>query len=166
MILIDTDVLIDVALDRHPFSGPSSELLDRIESGSEGAYMAWHSVSNLYYLVSPSRGGVNTRDFIVELTRFVGVAVADAESIRYAAALPHGRLRGRHASGRRPRLRRQAHRDQKPQGLRTVSNSRGRPARGLGRTVLNRAQAVQRSIFIFSRQDGFPYETIHHGSSR
>ena len=88
MILIDTDVLIDVALDRHPFSGPSSELLDRIESGSEGAYMAWHSVSNLYYLVSPSRGGVNTRDFIVELTRFVGVAPADAESIRYATALP------------------------------------------------------------------------------
>ena len=88
MILIDTDVLIDVALDRHPFSGPSSELLDRIESGSESAYMAWHSVSNLYYLVSPSRGGVNTRDFLVELTRFVGVAAADAESIRYAAALP------------------------------------------------------------------------------
>ena len=88
MILLDTDVLLDVALDRHPFSGPSSALLDRIESGSEGAYMAWHSVSNIYYLVSPVRGGVNTRDFIVDLTRFVCVAPADAESIRYAAALP------------------------------------------------------------------------------
>ena len=28
-MLLDTDVLIDVALDRHPHSGPSSELLDR-----------------------------------------------------------------------------------------------------------------------------------------
>ena len=88
MILIDTDVLIDVALDRHPHTVASSELLDRIENGSEDASIAWHSVSNLYYLVSPSLGGISTRDFIVELTRFVGVAPADAESIRYAAALP------------------------------------------------------------------------------
>ena len=56
MIFLDTDVLIDVALDRHPHSGPSSELLDRIEKGSEAASMAWHSVSNIYYLVSPSWG--------------------------------------------------------------------------------------------------------------
>ncbi len=88
MILLDTDVLIDVALDRQPFSGPSSELLDRIERGSEQAYMAWHSVSNLYYLVSPARGDIDTRDFIVDLTRFVGVASANSEAIRYAAALP------------------------------------------------------------------------------
>jgi predicted nucleic acid-binding protein len=88
VILIDTDVLIDVALDRHPHTVASSKLLDRIENGSEDASIAWHSVSNLYYLVSPSLGGISTRDFIVELTRFVGVAPADAESIRYAAALP------------------------------------------------------------------------------
>ena len=57
MIFLDTDLLIDVALDRHPHSAASSELLDRIEKGSEAASMAWHSVSNIYYLVSPSLGG-------------------------------------------------------------------------------------------------------------
>ena len=57
MILLDTDVLIDVALDRRPHSGPASELLDRVEHGAESAYIAWHSVSNLYYVVAPSRGG-------------------------------------------------------------------------------------------------------------
>ena len=88
MILLDTDVLIDVALDRRPHSGPASELLDRIEHGAETAYIAWHSVSNLYYIVAPARGSVSTRDFIVELTRFVAVAPTDAESIRYAAELP------------------------------------------------------------------------------
>jgi predicted nucleic acid-binding protein len=31
---------------------------------------------------------VSTRDFIVELTRFVGVAITDTEALRYAAALP------------------------------------------------------------------------------
>ncbi len=88
MILLDTDVLIDVALDRRPHSGPASELLDRIEHGAESAYIAWHSLSNLYYIVAPARGGVNTRDFIIELTRFVAVATTDTEAIRYAAELP------------------------------------------------------------------------------
>ena len=88
MILLDTDVLIDVALDRRPHANFASELLDRIEHGAESACIAWHSVSNLYYIVAPARGGVSTRDFIVELTRFVGVAITDTEALRYAAALP------------------------------------------------------------------------------
>ncbi len=88
MILLDTDVLIDIALDRRPHSGPAAELLDRIEHGAESACIAWHSVANLYYLVAPARGGVSTRDFIVELTRFVAVASTDTEAVRYAAALP------------------------------------------------------------------------------
>ena len=88
MILLDTDVLIDVALDRRPHSGPASELLDRVEHGAESAYIAWHSVSTLYYVVAPSRGGVDTRDFILQLTRFVAVATTDTEAIRYAAELP------------------------------------------------------------------------------
>ena len=88
MILLDNDVLIDIALDRHPHSEPASELLDIIESGAETACIAWHSVSNLYYLVSPTRGRMSTRDFIVELTQFVGVAMTDTEGIRYAAGLP------------------------------------------------------------------------------
>ena len=88
MILLDTDVLIDVALDRRPYSDLASELLDRIEHGAEAAYIAWHSVSNLYYLVAPALGGISARDFIVELTRFVAVAATDTESIRYAAELP------------------------------------------------------------------------------
>ena len=87
-MLLDTDVLIDVALDRSPHSGPASELLDRIERSSRGAYVAWHTISNFYYLVAASRGRRNARDFIVELTRFVRVAQTDTESIRYAAGLP------------------------------------------------------------------------------
>ena len=33
MILLDTDVLIDVALNRHPYSESASDLLDRLEHG-------------------------------------------------------------------------------------------------------------------------------------
>ena len=88
MILLDTDVLIDIALDRRPHSDLASELLDRVEHGGEAAFIAWHSVSNLFYIVAPALGGVSARDFIVELTRFVAVATTDTEGIRYAAELP------------------------------------------------------------------------------
>ena len=166
MILIDTDVLIDVALDRHPHTVASSELLDRIENGSEDASIAWHSVSNLYYLVSPSLGGISTRDFIVELTRFVGVAPADAESIRYAAALPMDdfedamQVAAARACGARHIVTRNL-RDYERSPIPAVGT-----AGSAGRTVLSRAQTVRRSIVIFSTADSLPYETIHHGSSR
>ena len=87
-MLLDTDVLIDVALDRRPHSGPSSELLDRIERGARRAFVAWHTLSNFHYLVTPARGDADTRDFIAELTRFVAVAPADTSALRHALSLP------------------------------------------------------------------------------
>ncbi len=88
MILLDTDVLIDVALDRSPHSGPASEVLDRIELGVEEANIAWHPISNLYYIVAPATGDKVVRDFILDMTRFVGVAATGTEAVRFAAGLP------------------------------------------------------------------------------
>ena len=87
-MLLDTDVLIDIALDRRPFSDPASALLDRIERSRKSAFIAWHSVSNLYYIVAPAHGGVTTLDFIVDLTCIVEVATTGTEAVRYAAELP------------------------------------------------------------------------------
>ncbi len=87
MILIDTDVLIDVALDREPFSDAAAELLDRLQTGPKRAFVAWHTLSNFYYLVAPSRGGSDARAFITELTRFVAVAESGTSAIGFAAAL-------------------------------------------------------------------------------
>ncbi len=87
MILIDTDVLIDVALDRQPFSDPASELIDRLQTGPKRAFVAWHTLSNFYYLVTPRRSGADARAFITELIRFVAVAECGTDAIAYAARL-------------------------------------------------------------------------------
>ena len=87
-MLLDTDVLIDLALDRQPYSHPAAALLDRIQATGHTAFIAWHTIANFHYLVSRSNGRRSARDFIVELTRFVGVAAGDAQSFRYAASLP------------------------------------------------------------------------------
>lgn len=88
MILLDTDVLIDLALDRHPHAGPAAELVDYLERQPRMAFVAWHSLSNFYYLVSPTRGRQDTREFLLDLTRFVTVAPSDTEVLRFAATLP------------------------------------------------------------------------------
>ncbi len=88
MILIDTDVLVDLALDRDPHAGPAAELLDYLEIRQRRAFVAWHSLSNFYYLVSPARGPQSTREFLVGLTRFLTVAPSDTDALRFAAQLP------------------------------------------------------------------------------
>ena len=88
MILVDTDVLIDVALDRQPFASESSSLLDRLERTPSSAAIAWQTASNFYYVVAHIQGGATASDFIVDLTRFVQIAVTDTDDLRFAASLP------------------------------------------------------------------------------
>lgn len=88
MILIDTDVLLDVALDRAPHADASAQLLDLLERRGRGAFVAWHTLSNFYYMVRPARGHDDARAFLLDLVGFVTVAPTDTASLRYAAALP------------------------------------------------------------------------------
>ena len=88
IVLVDTDVLIDVALDRAPHAQSAGELLDALERLPGVGYVAWHSVANFYYLVAPTRGRDDARAFVVDLVGFVDVAPASAESVRHAARLP------------------------------------------------------------------------------
>ncbi|MYA35273.1 MAG: type II toxin-antitoxin system VapC family toxin [Gammaproteobacteria bacterium] len=61
MILLDTDVLIDLALDRQPHAPAAARLIDSIEQGDQRACIAWHTISNFYYIVAPSRGRENVK---------------------------------------------------------------------------------------------------------
>jgi len=87
-VLVDTDILIDLALDRTPHAEVASELLDALEGRPGTGYIAWHSVANFYYLVSPARGRGDTRKFVVDLVAFLEVAPTGTERVRQAARMP------------------------------------------------------------------------------
>ena len=87
IVLLDTDVLIDLALDRAPHSEAAAGLIDALEQRPGTAFVAWHSLSNFFYLVSPSRGKHQTKDFLLDLMRFVRVAPTTTESFLYAGTL-------------------------------------------------------------------------------
>jgi predicted nucleic acid-binding protein len=82
-VLLDTDVLLDVALDRALHVEASAEVLRWAESGGGDAAVAWHSLTNCAYLLKGSGRG-----FLEALLEIVTVAsVADTDA-RRALALP------------------------------------------------------------------------------
>ena len=87
IVLVDTDVLIDFALDRRPHAAAAGDLLDALERRQATGFIAWHSVANFYYLVVSNRGTSVTKKFLVDLLRFVQVAPTSTDSVRYAASL-------------------------------------------------------------------------------
>jgi predicted nucleic acid-binding protein len=87
IVLLDADVLIDVALGRAPHADSATALLDLLEQRPGSAFIAWHTIANFYYLVSPTRGGRPTRDLVLDLLRFVEAAPTTTEGLRKATRL-------------------------------------------------------------------------------
>ncbi len=87
IILVDTDVLIDMALDRGEHALPASALLDALEQRPGIGFVAWHTVSNFYYLVAPTRGKNRTKQFVLDLTQFIRVSPTATDNLRFAAQL-------------------------------------------------------------------------------
>jgi predicted nucleic acid-binding protein len=87
-VLVDTDVLIDLALNRIPHAAPAGQLLDALEARPGVGCIAWHTLSNFYYLVAPTHGRRSARAFLGELLRFLDVAPGGTESARQAVQLP------------------------------------------------------------------------------
>ena len=82
-VLIDTNVLLDVALNRQQFVADSAKVLDWAEMNPKQAAIAWHSVANVAYLVKQ-----DARAFLAELLAFVEVAAGDTATVRQALAMP------------------------------------------------------------------------------
>ena len=81
-VLLDTDVLLDVALKRESFLFASQEVLRWAEGEPGQACVAWHTLSNIAYLT------VKPREFIRQLLKFVEVAEVGTKEARQAADLP------------------------------------------------------------------------------
>lgn len=80
--LLDTDVLLDVALAREPHAAESVDVLRWVESGRAAA-VAWHSLTNGAYLL---KGG--GRPFLDRLLRLVEVVTVGTADARRALELP------------------------------------------------------------------------------
>lgn len=80
-ILIDSDVLLDVALAREPHLQDSVAVLKWVQAGGEAA-VAWHSLTHCSCLL---KGG---RPFLDKLLKLVEVASVGTADARIAMGLP------------------------------------------------------------------------------
>jgi len=81
-VLIDTDVLLDVALARSPHAAESADVLRWAEE-TGSAYIAWHSIANCAYLLKDGH-----RRFLNLLISFVTVATVGDREARAALESP------------------------------------------------------------------------------
>ncbi len=81
--LLDTDLLLDVALHRAEFFESSAAVLHWAESEPGRTAVAWHSIANLSYLLRP-----DARPFIRELLEFVEVPPTGTDAAVQALEFP------------------------------------------------------------------------------
>lgn len=86
-ILIDTDVLLDVALKREPHAGASVAVLRWAEQEAGSGHLAWHSLANTAYVLKG-----DTRRFLLELLEFLEVVETSTEAAQRALKLPRGNV--------------------------------------------------------------------------
>lgn len=86
-VLLDTNVILDVALKREPFVAASSATLRKCEADGIEKFVAWHSLSNLFYILGKDRGAGSAIEFLewlVTIARVPTVGHPDAvEALRF-----------------------------------------------------------------------------------
>ena len=82
--LLDVDVLVDIALDRAPFFEASKGVTDWCQQRPLTAVVAWHTVSNLYYVLRSALNDARARAFISDVLRFATVVSGSNEAVKHA----------------------------------------------------------------------------------
>ena len=78
---------MDVALGRADFGPDSRALLEWCQHAPQTAVVAWHTISNLFYLLAGARSNAFAREFLGGLLTFVTVASGDTQGVRQALAM-------------------------------------------------------------------------------
>jgi predicted nucleic acid-binding protein len=76
-VLLDTNVVLDVLLERRPYAGPASQVLSLVDSGRiEGAVTAM-AMTTVHYLVQRALGRRRADECVCRLLDMVAVAPVD-----------------------------------------------------------------------------------------
>ena len=73
-ILFDTDVVLDLLLDREPHSSVAAKLLCQVESGSTAGYLCASAVTTIHYLTAKVAGARRARTHVDKLLALFEVA--------------------------------------------------------------------------------------------
>jgi predicted nucleic acid-binding protein len=83
-VLLDTNIVVDVALERQPFFGNSETVLSFVEEGQIEGYISASSFGDLFYILRKQKGRDLAHEFLREIVTFCQVATVDSTIINMA----------------------------------------------------------------------------------
>jgi len=83
-VLIDTNVVLDVLLERKPYLAASAAVWDAVESGGAEGYLAAHAITTIHYLAQKQLGTRRAKRVIASLLQVFRVAAVDGDVLRDA----------------------------------------------------------------------------------
>ncbi len=87
-ILFDTNVILDVLLDRQPHAEASTAVFASVETGIAEGMLAAYAVATIHYLVQKELGAVKARRIVSALLRVFGVAAVNGAVVQEALQSP------------------------------------------------------------------------------
>lgn len=91
-ILIDINVVLDVALERQPYLVLSEQVLLFVEQGTLEGFVSASTFTDLYYLIRRARGRDWAIHFLTQLLTFCHTATVDQSVIANALSANFGDL--------------------------------------------------------------------------
>ncbi len=83
-ILFDTNVVLDVMIDREPFAEPASQLMTLIESGKISGLLCATTVTTIHYLSAKVMGTIKAQNQIKDLLMLFEIAAVNRSVIEDA----------------------------------------------------------------------------------
>ncbi|MDR2578294.1 MAG: PIN domain-containing protein [Chitinispirillales bacterium] len=80
-VLIDTDVLIDSMTNREPFTRNAKDLIDKSHKKAINAYLAPHSISNIFYILRKVYSVSERKQALFDLCQSVSIAFMGKEAV-------------------------------------------------------------------------------------
>ena len=87
-ILFDTNVVLDVLLDRQPYVEASAAAWAAVETGISEGMLAAHAVTTIHCLVRKEMGTIKAKRIVSAILRVFGVAAVDGAVVQEALQLP------------------------------------------------------------------------------
>lgn len=83
-VFIDTNVVLDVLLERKPHLVASAVVWDAVEAGKAEGYLAAHAITTIHYLAQKQLDSRRAKRLIVSLLQVFRVAAVDGDVLRDA----------------------------------------------------------------------------------
>ncbi|MCL6754818.1 PIN domain-containing protein [Nostoc sp. CCCryo 231-06] len=83
-VLLDTNIIVDIALERQPFFNNSDTVVSFVEQGQIEGYISASSFGDIYYIIRKQKGRHLAVEFLREIVSICRSASVDSTTINMA----------------------------------------------------------------------------------